>query len=90
MEAVLNTILLEFHRLAARDIHRRAVLTLVGFEADGRAVPAAVMNMPPLAAEITKGAIVCYGLSKFGTPTGVGEHEPTENCSESAFSCHQW
>ena len=34
MEAVLNTILLEFHRLAARDIHRRAVLALVGFESD--------------------------------------------------------
>ena len=34
MEAVLNTILLEFHRLAAWDIHRRSVLALVGFESD--------------------------------------------------------
>jgi hypothetical protein len=34
MEAVLNTILLEFHRLAAGNIHRGAVLTLLGFKAD--------------------------------------------------------
>jgi hypothetical protein len=32
MEAVLNTILLEFHRLAAWDIHRRSVQALVGFK----------------------------------------------------------
>jgi hypothetical protein len=30
----LDTILLEFHRLATWDIHRRAVLALVGFKAD--------------------------------------------------------